>query len=213
LPAAAALIVAAWPIIFVLFDHGAFGAESTRLAAEALACYAVGLPAFVLVKVLAPGFFARGDTAMPVKIGLVAVALNLALNLAFMRPLQQMGPALATSIAAMFNTAGLAFVLIRRGQFRPDAQLLSRVPRTLAATIAMAVVLVAVQHALFRDASPAGGVKLLSLLALVLAGMLTYAAAGQAFGAFDLREARRMLRRRGLPAAGPSAITPPTTLR
>ncbi len=60
--------------MWVLFGRGAFDAESARLSAQSLAAYAVGLPAFVLVKVLAPGFFARGDTATPVKIGVAAVA-------------------------------------------------------------------------------------------------------------------------------------------
>ena len=67
----------------VLFGRGAFGAESVRLSAQSLAAYALGLPAFVLVKVVAPGFFARGDMATPVKIGVAAVALNLAMNVVF----------------------------------------------------------------------------------------------------------------------------------
>ncbi len=211
LPAALALIVSAWPIMFVLFDHGAFGPESTRLSAQALAAYAVGLPAFVLVKVLAPGFFARGDTATPVKIGLAAVALNLALNLAFMGPLRQMGPALATSVAAAFNAVGLAAVLARRGQLRLDAPFLARVPRMAAAAAAMAVALAATQHTLFAEGVLLRGTtKLAGLAGLVAVGLLAYGAAGQAFGAFDMREARRMfIRRRALPAGRGSAVTPP----
>ena len=100
LPAAVALIVSAEPVMSVLFGRGAFEAASVHLSAQSLAAYALGLPAFVLVKVLAPGFFARGDTATPVKIGVAAVALNLAMNVAFMVPLQHIGPALATSLAA-----------------------------------------------------------------------------------------------------------------
>ncbi len=209
LPAALALIVSAWPIIWVLFGHGAFSAESARLAARALAAYAVGLPAFVLVKVLAPGFFARGDTSTPVKIGLAAVALNLALNLAFMRPLQSMGPALATSLAAMFNVACLGVALLRRGQMRLDAGVRHRVLRMLAAAIGMCAVVAALQHVLFRV--PMGGVaRLLALAVLIGAGALVYGAALQALGAYDVRQARQMLRRRRLRAMGGSAITPPS---
>ena len=209
LPAALALIVAAWPIIWVLFGHGAFSAESARLAARALAAYAVGLPAFVLVKVLAPGFFARGDTATPVKIGVAAVLLNLALNLAFMRPLQSMGPALATSLAAMFNVVCLGLVLARRGQMRFDTGVRQRVPRMLAAAVAMAVVVAAVQHLLFG--LPLGGMtKAAALAALIGTGLLTYGAALQCLGAYDMRAARQMLRRRGLRPMGGSAITPPS---
>lgn len=209
LPAAFALIVSAWPIMHALFDRGAFGAESTRLSAQALACYAIGLPAFVAVKVLAPGFFARGDTASPVKIGLVAVALNLALNIAFMHPLQQMGPALATSLAAIFNAGCLGVVLARRGQLRFDAQIRRLVPRMTGAVLVMCVALALAQHALFGIAAPRGVARLLALAGLVGVGLLTYGAAGQALGAYDLRQLPRMLRRRALPGGVGSAITPP----
>jgi putative peptidoglycan lipid II flippase len=97
--------------------------ESVRMSSQSLAAYALGLPAFVVVKVLAPAFFARGDTSTPVKIGMASVALNLVLNLAFMVPLAHIGPALATSLAAICNVAGLAVVLVRRGHFVPDRQL------------------------------------------------------------------------------------------
>ncbi len=136
-----ALIVSAYPVMWTLFGRGAFDAESARLSAQSLAAYALGLPAFVLVKVLAPAFFARGDTATPVKIGVAAVALNLAMNVAFMVPLQHIGPALATSLAAIFNVGWLGVVLIRQGHLRPDAQLRRRGVRMAAATLAMGVAL------------------------------------------------------------------------
>ncbi|HET6184372.1 MAG TPA: murein biosynthesis integral membrane protein MurJ [Acetobacteraceae bacterium] len=195
-PAALALIVCAGPIMQALFQRGAFGAASTHLSAQALAAYAVGLPAFVLVKVLAPGFFARGDTATPVKVGLVAVALNLALNLAFMVPLRQMGPALATSLAAIFNAALLGLVLARRGQMQGDGQLRTRLPRMVAASLLMCVVLAGARFALFGLAAPHGLMRLPALAGLVAAGLLAYGLAGQALGAFDLRAARRGLARR-----------------
>ncbi|MBV9785472.1 MAG: murein biosynthesis integral membrane protein MurJ, partial [Acidisphaera sp.] len=111
LPAALALLVVPGPIMAVLFERGAFGPESVRLSAQCLAAYAVGLPAFVTVKVLSPGFFARGDTATPVKISFCIIALNLALNLAFMVPLRHMGPALASSVAATVNVGWLGAIL------------------------------------------------------------------------------------------------------
>lgn len=209
LPAAFALIVSAWPVMFALFDRGAFGAESTRLSSQALAAYAVGLPAFVLVKVLAPGFFARGDTATPVKIGVAAVALNLALNVAFMGPLRHIGPALATSLAAMFNAGCLGVVLARRGQMRLDAKLRARVPRMVAAALVMAAALAAAQHALFGIEMPHGVLRLAALAGLVALGLVAYGAAGQVLGAYDLRELPRMLRRRALPRAPEAAITRP----
>ncbi len=196
LPAAMALGVAAYPIMWVLFGRGAFDAESARLSAQALAAYALGLPAFVIVKVLAPGFFARGDTATPVKIGMSAVALNLALNLALMVPLKHVGPALATSLAAIFNVAWLGIALARRGHLQFDEQIRTKLPRMLLAALAMALVLHFAAAPLFRDTGAARGFRWVALGTLVGIGCGTYAVAGQLMGAFDLRDAGRMLLRR-----------------
>jgi len=199
LPAAFALAVASWPIIWVLFGRGAFSAESVTLSAQALVAYAIGLPAFVTVKALAPGMFARGDTKTPVKIGLAAVVLNLALNVAFMVPLQHVGPALATSLAAICNAALLALVLVRRGHFWADAQLRRRAPRIVLAAGVMAAALWLVQPWLFAGVGEARGTKWLALATLVFFGMAVYGVVGQMVDAFDLRDAWRAFARRGQP--------------
>jgi putative peptidoglycan lipid II flippase len=196
IPAALALAISGFPIVWVLFGRGAFDMESARLTSQALAAYALGLPAFVAVKVLAPAFFARGDTAMPVKIGMAAVALNLALNFAFMVPLRHIGPALATSIAAIFNCVLLAVVLYRQGHLRPDAGLLRRLPRMGVAAAAMAATLALAQGPLFAAVEGMRGLKYLALAVLVSLGVGAYVAAGQLTGAFDLREIGALLRRR-----------------
>jgi putative peptidoglycan lipid II flippase len=196
LPAALALIAAAFPVMDALFGRGAFSGESVRLSAGALAAYAIGLPSFVLVKVVAPGFFARGDTATPVKIGLVAVALNLALNLALMVPLGHLGPPLATSLAAMFNLACLAVVLRRRGHLRADAELARRAPRMLLAALLMAAALWVADRAVFAPLDHGGLSRLLGLALLIGIGLAVYGGAAQLLGAFDLRVAARMLARR-----------------
>ena len=108
LPAALALIVLAWPIIHVLFEHGAFGPDDTLKTSRALAAYAAGLPAYVLIKVLAPGFFAREDTRTPVKVALGCLAANLVLVLILMWPLAHVGIALATALSAWLNAGLLA---------------------------------------------------------------------------------------------------------
>ena len=196
LPAALALAVSAHPIVSVLFERGAFDSQAAILSAQALAAYALGLPAFVTVKVLAPAFFARGDTAAPVKIGMVCVALNLALNLAFMVPFRHVGPALATSLAAIVNTAWLGIVLRREGHLRFDAPLRRRMPRMVLASVAMASTLALVQGPLFAAAERHHGMKYLALAVLVAAGGAAYVVAGQILGAFDLREIGTLLRRR-----------------
>jgi putative peptidoglycan lipid II flippase len=211
MPAALALILCAYPIILVLFGRGEFEATSVLLSSQSLAAYALGLPAFVLVKVLAPGFFARGDTSSPVKIGVACVVLNLCLNVAFMVPLAHIGPALATSLAAICNVGGLAYTLVRRGHFRPDQQLRRKVVGMIAASVAMGLVLLALRAVLFGTPHH-GFVRLISLSGLIAGGMLTYAVAAQAFGAYDLRDILRTMSRRRLRAPGGSVISAaPTT--
>ena len=209
LPAAVALMVSAYPVMWTLFGRGAFSAETARLSAQSLAAYAVGLPAFVLVKVLAPGFFARGDTASPVKIGVAAVALNLAMNVAFMVPLQHIGPALATSLAAIFNVGGLGVMLARRGLLRPDAQLRRRALGMLLAIGAMAVSLWVTQRALFAT-PPHGLARIGALTMLIGVGMAAYTVAAAVFGAGDWRAVVRMLgRRRTRRGSRVNAVLPP----
>jgi putative peptidoglycan lipid II flippase len=191
-PAAVALGVLALPILAGLFQRGAFGAAEALATSHALIAYAVGLPAFVLVKVFVPGFFARGDTAMPVKIGVGCVALNLALNLALMGPLQHVGVALATSIAAWANAGLLAWFLHRRGHFLPDRRLRRAAPQVLGAALGMGAVLAALSWWL----APGPGLASVGLLAMICAaGALTYFALAQASRAMDLRELRRLIRR------------------
>ncbi len=99
LPAAAALIALASPIVTVLFERGAFDAKEAAATAGALVAFASGLPAYVLIKVLAPGFFAREDTRTPVRIAILCVVVNFALNviLGLLSPLAHVGIATATS--------------------------------------------------------------------------------------------------------------------
>jgi putative peptidoglycan lipid II flippase len=193
LPAAIALIVTAYPIIAVLFQRGAFTADKVAETAPALAAYAAGLPAYVLIKSLAPGFFARGDTATPVKIGIVTVAFNLCLNLLLTPHLQHVGIALATALSSWANAGMLALVLARRRQFIPDRQLRRNVWRLLGAAIIMGAVLWGLSMVVF----PATGLwRFGSLTVLVSVGLVSYFGATLALGAFDLRELMRLRRRR-----------------
>ena len=212
LPAALALIVCAHPIMLVLFGRGAFDLESVRLSSQSLAAYALGLPAFVLVKVLAPAFFARGDTSMPVKIGVGSVALNLALNLAFMVPLAHIGPALATSLAAICNVGGLAFVLLRRGHFAPDRQLRRAMPRHDRRIAGDGRRALGTAQSCFFRRRRTGGCAWPRSAGWSAPGMLAYAVAASLLGAYDLRDIGRMMSRRRLRGESGSAISSaPTT--
>jgi putative peptidoglycan lipid II flippase len=159
-----------------------------------LVAYAIGLPAFVLVKALTPGFFARGDTATPVKVGFAIVLLNLVLNLALTPILAHVGIALATSVAAWVNVGVLGWLLVRRRVLVLDRRLRRVVPRLLLAAGAMALVLAVLELALFPLAG--GWARLFALAFLVGAGMAAYFGAAHLLGGLDLREAARMLRRK-----------------
>jgi putative peptidoglycan lipid II flippase len=192
LPAAVALALAALPIVTALFERGAFGPAESAATAAALAAYAVGLPAFVLVKAFAPAFFARGDTATPVKVGLVTVALNLALNLLLAPVVGHWGIALSTSLAAAVNAALLAWLLHRRRRWRPDRRLLARTPRLGLAVAVMAAAILAVM-ALPWPGGTFG--RLLECAAIVAAGLVAYFGAAQALGAVRIQELRALRRR------------------
>jgi putative peptidoglycan lipid II flippase len=191
LPAAVGLAVAARPVMDVLFVRGAFSLHNGLLAGHSLSAFAIGLPAFALVKVFTPGFFARGDTLTPLKIGIVAVVLNLAMNLVFMRPLQAVGPALATSLSATFNFVCLAVMLRRRGHFALDAGARRRLPRILLAGAVMAAGLWVTELLL-----PPGKTTLPAFLLLSAVGGAAYLGAGMLGGAFDLAALKSLLQRR-----------------
>lgn len=136
-PAAVALAVIPVPIIQVLFERGAFSAADTHGTALALAGFSIGLPAFVLTKVLSPGFFAREDTATPMRFAAIGIAVNIAGSLALFFWIGHVGIALATSAAAWVNAGLLGVRLVRLGHFEFDARLKSRGPRILLASLIM----------------------------------------------------------------------------
>ena len=189
-PAALALVVLSAPIVAVLFERGAFGAEASRATSAALAAYALGLPAYVLVKVLTPAFFAREDTRTPVKIAIVCMISNIVIAFALIWWLAHVGIALATTISAWLNTGLLARGLRRDDLLRPDDQLKRRLPRILGASMAMALGLWLAAPWLAGLAAP------LALAVLVAAGGLGFLLLGHVVDALDFREMRRAVARR-----------------
>ena len=193
LPAAAALIVLDRPIISVLFERGAFRIAEVQATAAALAAYALGLPAYVLIKVLAPCFYAREDTRTPVKIAVVCVVVNSVVAFGLMQFVAHVGIALATVISAWLNCGMLAYMLRRRGYFAPDQQLKRRVPRMAGATLIMAAGLWGLMQVLMPWLIGSGSTRLLAFTVLVVAGLATYGLAAVLIGAADLKEARRLI--------------------
>ncbi|MFZ5557647.1 MAG: murein biosynthesis integral membrane protein MurJ [Pseudomonadota bacterium] len=119
-PAAAALALLAVPLIATLFHHGAFGADDVWMTRRALVAYAVGLIGLILVKVLAPGFYARQDIRTPVRIAVITLVATQVMNVAFIFPLRHAGLALAISLGACLNATLLYRRLRRDGIYRPQ---------------------------------------------------------------------------------------------
>ena len=115
LPAALALAILAEPLLISLFHYGAMTEHDITMAAMSLRAYAFGLVAFMLIKVLAPGFFARQNTKTPVKVGIIAMVANMVFNLILIWPLAHAGLALATALSAFLNAGLLGWLLHKQG--------------------------------------------------------------------------------------------------
>jgi len=151
LPASVALVLLAEPILLTLFQYGALTVADVSMAVLSLQAYSLGLLAFMLIKVLAPGYYARKDMKTPVSIGIKAMVANMVMNIILVIPLYHywnighVGLALATSLAAFLN-AGLLFSgLYRQGIFQFQQGWVGFILRLIIATIAMALLLVLLQ--------------------------------------------------------------------
>ncbi len=195
-PATVALMIAGQPIVEVLFERDQFTAASTSATAAAVVAFAVGLPAYVLIKALSPAFFARKDTRTPVQVAVFALALNVVLNLALMGPLLHVGLALATALSAWVNAIALALILRRRGHLTFDARLVRSAWRgAIAVAIMGAAVWAAVAYAP-PDVFDGDGVsQWLGLAVIVALGLGVYGLALQLLGVATLGDLRQMARR------------------
>ena len=111
LPSAIGLYILSTPIIHILFERGAFATEDTLYTAQVLSIFSIGLPAYILIKVLVTCFFAREDTKTPLYVSVVSVATNIAISLLLIGTMREMGIALATAISAWVNAFLLFFIL------------------------------------------------------------------------------------------------------
>lgn len=139
IPAAVALFILAEPMLVTLFHYGALGDRDVMMAAMSLRAYACGLLAFMLIKILATGYFSRQDTKTPVKIGIQAAVLNMVFNLLLIGPFAHVGLAAATAMSAFLNAGLLLHGLIKTGLFSWSDGWLSSLLRMLAANVAMGV--------------------------------------------------------------------------
>lgn len=202
LPAAVGFMVMPDPLVNLLYERGAFTAETTRLTSQALAAFAAGLPAYVLIKVFQPAYFAREDMKTPLWFSIVAVAVNIAFSLVFFTSLGHVAIAAATAISAWVNFVLLAGTLWRRNDFRPSPTTLRRVIMIVVSAAVMGTIVYAMQQAL-PDwfASPSLGVRLAATAGTVLVAMVVYFGLVILTGGLDRRELTGALRRRRKTAA------------
>ena len=141
LPAAVALLVLAGPMIATLFQSEVFQAEDVEMARRSLMAYSLGLVSFIMIKVLAPGYYARQNTRTPVRFAVIAMASNMVMNLILVFPLAHAGLALATSLSASLNALLLFRGLRREGVYRPGQGWVALILRGALASALMAGVM------------------------------------------------------------------------
>lgn len=193
LPAAIALAVIPEPILSVLFERGAFGPAETAATAAALAGYAVGIPAYIMAKVFSTAYFARHDTASPVRAAVAGVVANIILSLALIGWLGHAGIALATGLSGWLTAGLLARGLRRDGSLRPDRRLRRRLPGLLGSALLLAGALDVMSEMLAPIPPGLEGAGPLALL--ILGGAAVYFSAAIVTGSVRPGDIRALLRR------------------
>jgi putative peptidoglycan lipid II flippase len=197
LPAALALAICAEPLVTAFYVGGRFTLADAQVTAAVLAVLVAGLPAYVLLKVLTPGFFARKDTRTPVVTAGIVLGVNILLNILFIFVFGFgiVGLSATAAITSWLNCLMLYVVLRRRGHFRIPAPVWSRLARQLFSALAMAAALYFLREALADRIAGSTGDRLLAVGLLVGIGMIVYFGLAWATGAFD-RAMLQQLRRR-----------------
>ncbi len=200
LPAATACIAIALPIISVVFERGAFARADTLYTYPTLIAYSVGLPAFLAVKIFASGFYASRDTKTPVKVAVLCIAINLALNLVSLFGFRQtgyahVGMALSTSIAGWVNAICLGVLLHRRGLFAPDFMLTFRLKRIALASLLMAALVYIAYGALGDWLLTHGILRYIGMALLLALGMGSYGALALLLKVIDTKQLKDYFKR------------------
>ena len=196
IPAAVALIAIPLPLVSVLFERGATGAADSAAIAMAVAIYGLGLPAFVLQKVLQPLYFAREDTRSPFRYAVVAMIVNAAIAIGLAPVIGWIAPAIGTTLAGWIMVWQLSRGARDMGDVaRFDARFANRLWRICAASAVMGAALWAA-NLLLTPWLAIPYLRVAVLAALIGIGVVAYGIAGQALGAFSLAELRGIVRRR-----------------
>lgn len=174
LPAAVGLGLLAKPLTMTLFMRGKFNSFDVSMTSYALMAYAMGLLGLIMVKVLAPGFYANQDIKTPVKIALWVLCGTQLMNLAFIGPLRHAGLALAIGLSACLNAACLAYCLIKKNFYQPQSGWQSFLWRLISAVLLMAVAIEVALYCLPLNFSASLFYRVISLAAVILIGISVY---------------------------------------
>jgi putative peptidoglycan lipid II flippase len=195
-----------------LFTRGEFTVVDAQATGALLFHYGWGVPAFVLLRVLQPTFFARGDTRTPMVYSLISVATNIIIGVSLFYTLGFTGLAIGTSAAAWINVAQLMTTIWRRKIYHPSTRAVGKIIRVIASSLALAAILLVIRHFyspiedVFRDvAFPGFTAKEITILLVCLVGMGAYPLLLFAFGGVTPAEAKAAMRRKKTDPAPPPA--------
>jgi putative peptidoglycan lipid II flippase len=200
IPAAVALSVAAGPIMTVLFEGGRFTAADAAVSALVLSILVAGLPAYVMIKVLAPGFFGRKDMWTPLWITVSSLGVGVAANFVLVPVYGIAALAATTAGASWINAIALYVILASRGHFRFEGWLIARLAKQLVAAAVMAGAIILVQPALSGYFAGSAGQRLIATAALVGTGGIAYFVIAWFSGAMDKEDLLILLRRKKVSA-------------
>ena len=196
IPAAVAMAICATPFITMIFQGGRFDLADAAVTGEVLAALVLGLPAYVLVKVLVPNFYARSDTKTPVYAAFISLAVFVGFNIAFLQRFGVVGVAYASVIGAWINVGYLYIVLLRRGYYAIPLSLVGRVARQLVAAAAMGAALWFARDLLTGWYSAGLFERLGALIVLVACSAVVYFGVAFAVGAIDRQRIAALTRKK-----------------
>lgn len=185
IPAAVAMAICATPFITMIFQGGRFDLADASATGQVLAALVLGLPAYVLVKVLVPNFYARSDTRTPVYAAFISLGVFIALNFAILTDYGVVGVAYASVIGAWINVIYLYVVLVKRGYYSAPIALVGRIARQLIAAAAMGAALWFARDLLTGWFSAGLFARLFALTVLVACAAIVYFGVAFAVGAID----------------------------
>ncbi len=192
LPAALALIFLAEPFIMMVFERGAFTAQDTKATALTLQALALGLPAYVLIKVFSSSFFARQDTSTPVYTAIAGIAVDIGLSVALMGTFHQVGIAFATAMAAWVNALWLGYLLWRQGHLLIEDRLKKFGSRMLLTCGSTVLLLKALQFALYPFLLRGEFMRGLVVLGIVSGGLVGFLLLSHVIGALKFHDLKLM---------------------